>query len=181
MTISGQHQVPKRLERQRGQLQDALLDTHFMLGQLRIALAADADLLAAWVDLLQETGAEIVSAVTSCTTPSLAKIPLSHIKIGDLEDLEISAKSNRAQVLIGNSHAVASAERLQIPILRAGFPLYDWIGGYAQTWIGYQGSRQTLFQLANLVSHQAHQAIPVYRSLYSQKSATEMPSQPSCH
>lgn len=180
MTISNSHVVPERLERQRSQLQDALLDTHFMLGQCRTAIAADADLLAAWVGLLQETGADIVTAVTSCNTASLANIPLDSIKIGDLEDLELSAQAKQAQLLISNSHAVTSAERLGVPILRCGFPLYDQIGGYAKTWIGYQGSRQTLFELANLVIHHAHEAIPIYRSPYSQKPAHETVA-PSCH
>lgn len=180
MTISGQHLVPERLERQRGQLQDALLDTHFMLGQCKMAIAADADLLAAWVDLLQETGADVVAAVTSCNTAALSKMPLATVKIGDLEDLEIISKAQRVQVVIGNSHAVATAERLGVPILRAGFPLYDQIGGYAKTWVGYQGSRQTLFDLANLVIHHAHEAIAIYRSPYSQKPATETVA-PSCH
>jgi nitrogenase molybdenum-iron protein NifN len=86
-TISG-NPVPERLERQRAQLQDALLDTHFMLGQFRVAVAADADLLNAFVDILQETGAEIVTAVTSCNVPLLTSIPVETIKIGDLEDME---------------------------------------------------------------------------------------------
>jgi nitrogenase molybdenum-iron protein NifN len=179
LNISG-NPVPKRLERQRAQLQDALLDTHFMLGQLRVALAADADLLGALVDVLQETGAEVVTAITSCNVPLLAKIPVENIKIGDLEDMEKFALESKAQLVIGNSHAVISAERLNIPILRAGFPLYDVIGGYAKTWIGYAGSRQTLFDLANLVINHAHEEIPIYRSPYAQKPANETVA-PSCH
>jgi nitrogenase molybdenum-iron protein NifN len=163
------HPVPERLERQRAQLQDAMLDTHFMLGQLRIGIAADADLLAALIDLVQEMGAEVVVAVTSCATPLLAKIPVARIKIGDLEDMEVMSKEHKVQLLIGNSHAVATAERLGVPILRAGFPLYDMIGGYQKTWVGYRGTRQTLFDLANLVINFSHDDIPVYRSLYAQK------------
>ncbi|MGJ0428138.1 nitrogenase iron-molybdenum cofactor biosynthesis protein NifN [Methylobacter sp.] len=172
--------VPERVERQRAQLQDAMLDTHFMLGQLRIAIAADADLLHALVDQVQEMGAEVVAAVTSCNTPQLASIPVASIKIGDLEDMELIAKAENAQLVIGNSHAVDSAERLGTPILRAGFPLYDIIGGYQKTWIGYKGARQTLFDLANLVINHAHEEIPVYRSVYAQKPANEA-SAPSCH
>jgi nitrogenase molybdenum-iron protein NifN len=172
--------VPERIERQRAQLQDAMLDTHFMLGQLRIAIAADADLLHALVDQVQEMGAEVVAAVTSCNTPQLASIPVASIKIGDLEDMELIAKANNAQLVIGNSHAVDSAERLGTPILRAGFPLYDIIGGYQKTWIGYKGARQTLFDLANLVINHAHEEIPVYRSVYAQKPANEA-SASSCH
>jgi nitrogenase molybdenum-iron protein NifN len=84
------------------------------------------------------------------------------------------------QLVIGNSHAVISAERLGMPILRAGFPLYDVIGGYAKTWIGYAGSRQTLFDLANLVINHAHEEIPIYRSRYAQKPVNETVA-PSCH
>jgi len=173
--ITGQI-VPERIERQRAQLQDAMLDTHFMLGQKRIAVAADADLLIAFTDLIQEMGAEVVAAVTSCMTASLNNMPLEKIKIGDLEDMEIIGKAENVQLVIGNSHAVDSAKRLHVPILRAGFPLYDMIGGYQKTWIGYRGSRQTLFDLANLVINEAHEQIPVYHSIYKQQ-----PVAPSCH
>ncbi len=182
--ISGR-EVPERIERQRSQLQDAMLDTHFMLGQLRIAIAADADLLAAFVDLVQEMGAEVVAAVTSCNVPLLARIPAASIKIGDLEDMEIIGKANKVQLVIGNSHAVDTAGRLGAPILRAGFPLYDIIGGYQKTWIGYRGTRQTLFDLANLVINYSHEEIPVYHSVYAQKPASELTGHTgqalSCH
>jgi len=179
--ISGRD-VPERIERQRAQLQDAMLDTHFMLGQLRVAIAADADLLNAFIALVQEMGAEVVTAVTSCNVPLLAKIPVATIKIGDLEDMEHLGLANNVQLVIGNSHAVDTAQRLGVPILRAGFPLYDIIGGYQKTWIGYRGTRQTLFDLANLVINQSHEEIPVYRSIYAQKPASELTDYPlSCH
>ncbi len=171
--ISG-NPVPERIERQRRQLQDAMLDTHFMLGQLRIAIAADADLLGAFVDLVQDMGAEVVAAVTSCHTPQLAKLNVEAVKIGDLEDMEIMGKAKQVQLVIGNSHAVDTAQRLGVPILRAGFPLYDIIGGYQKTWIGYQGTRQTLFDLANLVINFSHEEIPIYHSIYAQKPAHEI-------
>lgn len=165
--------VPERIERQRAQLQDAMLDTHFMLGQLRVAVAADPDQLNAFVDLIAEMGAEIVAAVSPANAPVLSRAKTDAIKIGDLEDLEAIAKERNAQLLIGNSHAVAAAERLGIPILRAGFPLYDIIGGYQKTWIGYRGTRQTLFDLANLVINFAHEEIEPYYSIYAQKPETE--------
>ena len=112
----------------------------------------------------------------------MASAPVDSIKIGDLEDLELLAKQHKAQLLIGNSHAVASAERLGVPILRAGFPLYDIIGGYQKTWIGYRGTRQTLFDLANLVINFAHEEIEVYHSPYAQKPETERSTcTPACH
>jgi len=174
--------VPQKIERQRAQLQDAMLDTHFMLGQLRVAIAADPDQLNALIHLVQGMGAEVVTAICAGNTPVLATAPVDSIKIGDLEDLEVMAKERKAQLLIGNSHAVASAERLGIPILRIGFPLYDIIGGYQKTWIGYRGTRQTLFDLANLVINFAHEEIDPYYSPYAQKPESErLASSPSCH
>jgi nitrogenase molybdenum-iron protein NifN len=174
--------VPQRIERQRSQLQDAMLDTHFMLGQLRVAIAADPDQLNAFVHLVNGMGCEVVTAISAANAPVLAEMPVASIKIGDLEDLEQLARQGRAQLLIGNSHAVASAERLGIPVLRAGFPLYDIIGGYQKTWIGYRGSRQALFDLANLVINFAHEEIEPYYSPYAQKPETERKScSPSCH
>ena len=174
--------VPTIIERQRSQLQDAMLDTHFMLGQLRVAIAADPDQLNAFIHLVKGMGAEVVAAVSAGNTPVLATAPVDSIKIGDLEDLELLAKQHKAQLLIGNSHTVASAEHLGIPILRAGFPLYDIIGGYQKTWIGYRGTRQALFDLANLVINFAHEEIEVYHSPYAQKPEAERQTcSPTCH
>ncbi|MEI6544372.1 MAG: nitrogenase component 1, partial [Methylococcales bacterium] len=95
----------------------------------------------------------------------------------------VSGREHNAQLVIGNSHAVDTAERLGVPILRAGFPLYDIIGGYQKTWIGYRGTRQTLFDLANLVINFSHEEIAAYRSIYGQKPASELTDYPpsSCH
>jgi nitrogenase molybdenum-iron protein NifN len=173
--ISGQR-VPPRIERQRAQLQDAMVDTHFMLGFLRVAVAADPDLLNAWSHLIHEMGGEVVAAVAASQGPSLERMPVERVKVGDLEDLEQMAREARAELIISNSHAVMTASRLGVPILRSGFPLYDLVGGYQRTWMGYAGSRQSLFDLANLVlaNHQQHE-VPVYRSLFSQKNPSEVP------
>jgi nitrogenase molybdenum-iron protein NifN len=174
--------VPPRIERQRSQLQDAMLDTHFMLGQLRVGIAADPDQLNAFAHLILGMGGEVVAAVSAANAPVLSALPIDSVKIGDLEDLELLARERNAQLLIGNSHAAASAERLGIPILRTGFPLYDIIGGYQKTWIGYRGTRQALFDLANLVINFAHEEIDIYRSPYAQKPESECHvCPPSCH
>ncbi len=165
--------VPARLERQRAQLQDAMVDTHFMLGFLRVAIAADPDLLNAFAHLVREMGGETVAAVAAGDGPALAKLPVAQVKVGDLEDLEQLAKEAGAELVIGNSHAVQASERLHVPILRCGFPLYDWVGAYQKTFIGYAGARQTLFDLANLALANHHHEVPVYRSIYGQKPAGE--------
>jgi len=97
------------------------------------------------------------------------KLPFSEVKLGDLEDLEQMARSSGAQMVIGNSHVAQSAERLHLPLLRCGFPQYDTVGGYQRSWIGYRGTRQALFDIANLLLQHPHAEIAPYRSRYSQK------------
>ncbi|MEJ2141948.1 MAG: nitrogenase iron-molybdenum cofactor biosynthesis protein NifN [Gammaproteobacteria bacterium] len=163
--------VPEKMERHRAQLQDAMLDTHFMLGQARVAIAQDADLVMAYSQLLKGVGAEIVTAVIPSKGAALKGIASDVVKIGDLEDLEILAKENEAELVIGNSHAAESASRLGLPLLRAGFPQYDLVGGYQRVWIGYQGTKQALFDIANLMmnNNHHHEVSPYYSFLKQQQ------------
>jgi nitrogenase molybdenum-iron protein NifN len=89
------------------------------------------------------------------------------VTVGDLEDLERAAAGREIKLMITNSHGAQSAARLGVPLLRAGFPQYDWVGGYARAWVGYRGSRQALFDIANLILGQHHEIEP-YRSLFWQ-------------
>lgn len=154
--ISGKPVSP-RLERQRAQLQDAMVDTHFMMGFARVGIAADPDLLLAMSRLVRSMGGEVVAAIAPARGPALAQVAAEKVHLGDLEDLENLCIEHHAELLIGSSHAVQVAQRLELPILRAGFPLYDQVGGFQRTWVGYRGTRQALFDLANLrLEHHAH-------------------------
>jgi len=161
--------VPERIKRQRAQLQDAMVDSHFMIGLTPVAIAAEADLLFAMTELMQGMGAEVVAAVTPAKGPAIEKLPLAEVKIGDLEDLEQLASANGARLLIGSAHCAQSAERLHVPLMRCGFPQFDTVGGYQRSWIGYRGTRQALFDLANLLLHSGHGEIAPYISRYAQK------------
>ena len=165
--ISGQP-VPEKLERKRDQLQDAMVDSHFMLGFARLALAADPDLLAMFTRFAEGMGAKIVAAVSPARAEALTELGIN-ITIGDLEDLEHLARRHDAELVMTNSHGTETARRLNIPLLHAGFPQYDLMGGYARVWMGYRGSRQALFDLANLLQTQHHDSEP-YQSLYRQDS-----------
>jgi nitrogenase molybdenum-iron protein NifN len=166
--ISGQT-VPDRIERQRAQLQDAMVDTHFMLGFARVAIAGDPDLLFALADLVVGMGCEVTAAVAPAKAAILEKVPTAQVKLGDLEDLEQTAAANGVDLVICNSHAGETARRLGVPLLRAGFPQYDLIGGYQKLWIGYRGTRQALFDLANLIVEHGQHDVGAYRSVYASR------------
>ncbi|WP_153108742.1 nitrogenase iron-molybdenum cofactor biosynthesis protein NifN [Propionivibrio limicola] len=157
--------VPAKLERQRSQLQDAMVDAHFMTGFARIALALDPDLLKGLSDFFHSMGAQVVTAVSPTRADVLASMPCAKVQIGDFEDLERSAAEQGARMLVASSHGSEVAKRLGIALLRAGFPQFDWVGGFARGWSGYRNARQALFDIANLFLGQHHD-IPAYRSIY---------------
>jgi len=112
----------------------------------------------------------VVAAIAPAAAPMLSQLPLAQVHIGDLADLERLADEREAELLIGSSHVAEIAQRLELPLLRAGYPLHDQFGGYQRAWIGYRGARQALFDLANALLAHAEHAVAPYHSIYSLKS-----------
>jgi nitrogenase molybdenum-iron protein NifN len=152
--------APDRVRRQRGQLVDAMLDGHFYFGGARVALAADPDLLVGLAAWLTEMGAQVVTAVTTAETPALVKVPADQIIVGDMDDLERGAAENGAALLIATSHGRMAAERLGLPLYRAGFPMFDRLGASHRRTVGYRGTRDLIFDLGNLMIEHAREAAP---------------------
>ncbi|MCB6178329.1 nitrogenase iron-molybdenum cofactor biosynthesis protein NifN [Rhodobacter sp. Har01] len=159
MELSGTD-APPSLKRDRARLMDAQLDAHFFTGGLRVALGADPDLLLSLSTALTAMGAEIVTAVTTSDRPELADVPAAEVIVGDLGDLERDAAAKGAQILITHSHGRQAADRLHLPLVRAGFPIFDRIGAQDTLRVGYRGSRAFLTEIANTVQSLPHAARP---------------------
>lgn len=155
--ISGRP-VPVKYRRQRGQLIDAMLDGHFHLGGRKVAMGAEPDLLFDVGSFLHEMGAHILSAVTTTQSPVLERLPTDEVLIGDLEDLETQAKERGCDLMLTHSHGRQAAERLQIPFYRIGIPMFDRLGAGHLLSVGYRGTRDLVFHVANLViaDHEEH-------------------------
>lgn len=153
--------IPARYRRERSRLVDAMLDAHFHTGGLRVAIAAEPDLLVATGGLLHEMGADIVAAVTTVEgSPALAALPVPEVIVGDLGDLEHLAQRGEAEMLFTHAHGRQAAERLGVPLMRTGFPCFDRLGAAHLAHVGYEGTRDHLFRIANLVLEQLHQPTP---------------------
>jgi nitrogenase molybdenum-iron protein NifN len=148
--ISGRP-VPQKYRRQRGQLADAMLDAHFHIGGRRLAIGAEPDLLFDLSSTLHEIGAKVTVAVTTTQSPVLERVKADEVLIGDLEDLENLARDRDCNLLITHSHGRQAAERLNIPFYRAGFPMFDRLGAGHQLSVGYRGTRDLVFDIANLI------------------------------
>jgi nitrogenase molybdenum-iron protein NifN len=152
LSVLSGNPVPEKYCRQRRQLQDAMLDTHFYLGNKRISLALEPDLMWSMVHFLQSMGAQIHAAVTTTRSPLLELLPIKNVTIGDLEDFEDLAVGS--DLLIGNSNVNNIAKRLSMPLYRLGIPIYDRLGNGLFTKVGYRGTMDVLFAIGNLFIEQ---------------------------
>ncbi len=150
--------VPNKIRRQRSQLVDAMLDGHFYFGGKRIAIGAEPDLLWTLSHWFTELGSEVTGAVTTTASPLLEQLPTEEVLIGDLEDLEVKAVG--CDLLVTHSHGRQAAERLKIPFYRIGIPMFDRLGAAHQTIVGYRGTRDLIFEIANMFIANAHENHP---------------------
>jgi nitrogenase molybdenum-iron protein NifN len=150
--------VPHKYRRQRSQLLDAMLDGHFHTGGKRIALGAEPDLLWQVGKFLAEMGCDLAACVTTTHSPILEQLPCDEVLIGDLEDLEAHAAG--CDLLITHSHGRQAAERLAIPLYRMGIPMFDRIGNSHRVTVGYRGTRNLVFEIANTFLANIHQQNP---------------------
>lgn len=151
-------EVPAKYKRQRSQLLDAMLDGHFHFGAKRVAIAAEPDLLHALAGFFTDLGASVEVAVTSTASPLLERLPCEEVLIGDLEDFE--ARAAGCDLLVTHSHGRQAAARLGIPLYRAGLPLFDRLGAAQKLGVGYRGTRDLIFEIANVFVEQQHEHTP---------------------
>ena len=155
--------VPAWIERARAQLQDALLDCHFLLSATPVAMALETDLAAGYVALLAEQGMVIKRVVSPTLYQEHEHSQAELHVVGDLSDLdEVMAE---VDLIIGNTHVAHQCEP-SIPVLRAGYPCHDRLGASDTLQLGYQGSRSCLFGLANLLKAHHHDEVPAHYSHY---------------
>jgi len=162
--------VPEWIERQRGQLLDAMIDTHTWVNGRRFGLAAEADLLGAWLGFAQMVGLSPSCVVAPVNQPMLASLPVEQVLVGDLEDLADTLQAQGADLLLTNAHGAVIAERMGLPLVRIGFPVFDEFGAFRRVRQGYAGMRDTLFELGNLGQAACHHR-PAYHSPYKQPVA----------
>jgi nitrogenase molybdenum-cofactor synthesis protein NifE len=149
--------VPHDLRRWRGRLMDAMADCHYQFGSKRVALALEPDHLKGLTRFLSDMGCQIQVALAATRTRGLDALPCERVLVGDLEDLESLAEG--AQLLVANSNGRQAAARLGIKAhLRTGLPVFDRLGAHQKIWVGYRGTMNLVFEVANLFQGSATEA-----------------------
>jgi nitrogenase molybdenum-iron protein NifN len=67
----------------------------------------------------------------------------------DFVDIDAVGKELKPDILIGNSKGYGMARALDIPLVRAGFPIHDRLGGQRVLHVGYRGAQQFYDQIVN--------------------------------
>ncbi|WP_243373405.1 bifunctional nitrogenase iron-molybdenum cofactor biosynthesis protein NifEN [Geotalea sp. SG265] len=146
--ISGQP-IPEKHRRWRSRLTDAMVDSHYQFGKKKVALALEADNLKTLTGFLAGMGCDIQAALSATRTRGLDGLPSVKVFVGDLEDLEAAAKG--ADLLVANSNGRQTAGKLGIKAhLRAGLPVFDRLGAHQKMWVGYRGTLNLIFEVANI-------------------------------
>jgi nitrogenase molybdenum-iron protein NifN len=157
--ISG-NPIPVRYVQERGRLLDALVDGHKYVNNVRAVVYGEADLVAGLVDFLSEIGVLPVICATGDNTGRLTGIVhrildskhhgrVRIIEGVDFVDLEEEVRQAQPQLMIGHSKGYSLARKLDIPLVRIGFPVHDRVGGSRLQHLGYRGAQVLFDRIAN--------------------------------
>jgi nitrogenase molybdenum-iron protein NifN len=155
--------VPAWITRARKRLQDAMVDSHFLLTGATVVIGLEPDLACGYASLLEAVGARVSRVVTTQESAGLKAIKADEVCIGDLSML--LPEGQETDLVISNSHAAHICEP-QVPVVRAGYPCHDRYGNSDLRQFGYEGCRERLFAMANSLLDNHIDSVPPHVSAY---------------
>lgn len=142
------------VKRWRGRLQDAMLDSHFLIGSSTFVLTGEPDMLVGMASLVRSAGGTIEAIVSTTYSEVLKGIDAKKIYVGDLEDASLDFE--KADFVISNFHAERILHTIEhndpskhIGLAFRGFPNYEELGNQLKNDLLYEGSSYFLFEIAN--------------------------------
>lgn len=128
----------------RGRLIDAYIDGHKYCFGKRAVVYGDEDFVLSVCAFLREIGVVPVLAATGAQKTVTESGTNEELEIiSDDTDFETMLEKSRQlepDIVIGNSKGYYLSRRLNIPIVRCGFPVHDRIGGQRILTLGYRGT-----------------------------------------
>ncbi len=164
--------VPEKYTAERGRLIDSYADAHKYVFETRAVVYGEEDMVVGLVSFLSEIGIIPVLCASGGNSGYLEKkaqevIPdLSDREIivregVDFREIEEEAKRLKPDIIIGSSKGYSISRRLNIPLLRVGFPVHDRIGGSRIQHLGYRGAQQLFDRIVNTVIEKTQEDSPV--------------------
>ncbi|MEW5953929.1 MAG: nitrogenase component 1 [Bacillota bacterium] len=168
--------VPRELKMERGRLLDCMVDSHKHNFQGRGVIFGEPELVYATVKMCLENGINPVVVASGSNTTRLAEL-LKPLLAGSEAETRILSETDFAQIrqisrdldanlAIGPSDGRYLTEREGIPLVRAGFPIHDRVGGQRLLSVGYTGATMFLDRITNTLLENKYRN---YRSRMYQK------------
>ncbi len=157
--VSGQ-KMPEKHKGERGRLVDSYVDGHKYIYGKKAIVYGEEDLVVGLTGLLAEIGVMpvlcasggksglLAEKITEATDGNLPEQPQIHEGM-DFYDISELAEALAPDLLVGHSKGYGLARKLNIPLIRVGFPIHDRMGGQRILHLGYRGTQQLFDQIVN--------------------------------
>lgn len=153
--------IPDEIKKERGRLIDSMVDVHHYMFGRKVAIFGDPDLVSAIVRFCAEAGMDPTVAMTATKhkdfTPDIKAVNAEYktdtqiLEGTDLYEFHEVMKTRGAELILGNSKGKDMADDENVPLVRFGFPVYDRVGVYRYSIMGYNGSIYLLDQMTNAI------------------------------
>jgi nitrogenase molybdenum-iron protein beta chain len=151
--------VPNSVKKDRGRLMDAMVDAHSYNYHRKVAIFGDPDFVSGMARFTSEMGMIPTVVCTGARSNRFTediKIISEEKHINpvilagdDLYDMHREIKNVGADILIGNSYGASIADEENIPLFRAGFPIFDRLGAQRISTLGYNGGIEFVDRITN--------------------------------
>jgi nitrogenase molybdenum-iron protein NifN len=170
-SVSGKA-IPQKYREQRGRLIDLYIDGHKYVSGKRAVIYGEEDMVVALASFAAETGIRPVLCASGGESGRL-KDTLKEV-LGDLyppdmiagqgmsfEQMESLMAGLAPDLMIGNSKGYYIARKMNIPLVRTGFPIHDRIGAAHVKTLGYEGATLLFEQVVNAILEDKQRKSPV--------------------
>jgi len=163
--------TPEKHAQERGRLVDSYVDAHKYVFGRRAVVYGEEDLVVGLAAFLAEIGVQpvlcasggesgrleaAVKAVAGAAAEGvLAREGMDFATMGEV------ARTLAPDFLMGSSKGYSLARKLDLPLIRVGFPIHDRIGGQRILHLGYRGAQQLFDAVTNTLMARAQERSPV--------------------
>jgi nitrogenase molybdenum-iron protein NifN len=163
--------MPEKHAQERGRLVDSYVDAHKYVFGRRAVVYGEEDLVVGLTAFLAEIGVQPVlcasggeSGRLEAAVKAVAGAAAERIIVREGMDFATMGEVARGlapDFLMGSSKGYSLARKLDLPLIRVGFPIHDRIGGQRILHLGYRGAQQLFDAVANTLLGRAQDRSPV--------------------
>lgn len=155
-------EIPEYHNKERGRLVDSYVDGHKYIYGKKAIVYGEEDLVVGLSAFLAEIGVmpilcasggksgKLAQRIESATGDILAEQPQVFEGM-DFFDISELAESLGPDLLVGHSKGYPLARKMNIPLIRVGFPIHDRMGGQRILHLGYRGAQQLFDRVVNAI------------------------------